>query len=78
MEFEDQTAFAYDYWSGFSGTEDRPENYSVIKFRLAAHNGQTTLQLKHSNFANPAMYEHSDKNWEETLDVIKKLAEQQE
>lgn len=27
-------------------------------------------------YTTPTMYEHSDKNWEETLDVIKKLAEE--
>ena len=66
----------YDYWSGFSGTTDSPENYSIIEFNLINNGEQTTLRLKHSNFSTPTMYEHSDKNWEETLDVIKKLAEE--
>ncbi|GEN89653.1 SRPBCC family protein [Oceanobacillus sojae] len=76
LEYEPQSVFSYDYWSGFSGTPDSPENYSIITFNLSNNSKHTTLRLKHSNFATPTMYEHSDKNWEETIEVIKKLAEE--
>ena len=32
----------------------------------------TTLKLTHTNFATDTIYQHSDKNWEDTLDRIKK------
>lgn len=76
LKYELQSIFSYDYWSGFSGTTDSPENYSIIEFNLNNNGEQTTLRLKHSNFSTPTMYEHSDKNWEETLDVITRLAEE--
>lgn len=78
LKNEAQSVFSYDYWSGFSGTTDSPENYSIIEFNLIRNGEQTTLRLQHSNFSTPTMYEHSDKNWEETLDVIKRLAEESE
>lgn len=76
LKFEQLDTFSYDYWSGFSGMADLPENYSIITFKLNDQIGKTILQLTHSNFSNQTMYEHSDKNWEETMDTIKKLAEE--
>lgn len=69
------TEFAYSYWSNFSGLPDKPENYSLISFELEDENNQTHLKLHHSKISNRAMYESSDKNWEETLDQIKTIAE---
>lgn len=75
LQFEPEKKFSYNYWSVFFTTEDIPENYSVITFRLTPNETGTMLHLTHSNFATDLLYEHSDKNWEETLDTIKKLAE---
>ncbi|NEW08564.1 SRPBCC domain-containing protein [Paenibacillus sp. SYP-B3998] len=77
LELEAPKVFSYDYWSGLSGTDDTPENYSIIKFTLLNQDNKTILKLKHSNFCTWTMYEHSDKNWEETLDSIKKIAERE-
>ncbi|MCY9670052.1 SRPBCC domain-containing protein [Paenibacillus alginolyticus] len=77
LKLEALQTFAYDYWSGFSGTADSPENYSMIEFTLKDNENKTMLKLNHSNFSTLTMYEHSDKNWEETLDTIKKLAEEE-
>ncbi|WP_261303674.1 SRPBCC family protein [Paenibacillus andongensis] len=77
LELEAPKVFSYNYWSGFSGTDDNPENYSVIRFTLLNQDNNTILKLKHSNFSTGTMYEHSDKNWEETLDSIKKIAERE-
>ena len=75
LALEAPITFSYDYWSGLSGTTDSPENYSVIRFTLDEKDQTTILHLHHSNFSTPTMYEHSDRNWEETLDTVKKLAE---
>jgi uncharacterized protein YndB with AHSA1/START domain len=75
LKLEEPNTFSYDYWSGFSGMPNSPENYSVITFQLSGEHERTTLGLTHSNFSTPTMYEHSEKNWEETLDKIKQLAE---
>lgn len=75
LKFKEMDTFSYDYWSGFSGTPDSPENYSIITFQLFDNQENTKLSLTHSNFSTPTMYEHSDQNWEETLNKIKQLAE---
>ncbi len=73
--FDKNEVFSYTYWSNFSGLTDQPDNYSKIKFELVKKGEKTLLELTHSNIKNQLMYEHSDKNWGETLDQIKDIAE---
>ncbi len=75
LKFEIGKIFQYSYWSGFSGLTDSPENYSIVTFELTEMDESTLLTLKQSHFATETMYEHSDKNWEPTLESIKTLAE---
>lgn len=75
IRFDKERSFAYSYWSGFSGLPDQPENYSKVEFLLAPTKEITLLKLSHSEFPTETMYIHSDKNWEETLDMIKELSE---
>jgi len=76
IQLENEKVFSYSYWSVFSGLPDKAENYSKIEFELIQASAGTTLKLTHSNFATETMYKHSDKNWEETLNEIKKIAEE--
>ncbi len=75
LKFDIDKVFQYNYWSGFSGLPDSPENYSVITFELTAKDNTTTLTLTQSNFATETAYNHSDKNWEVTLQLMKKIIE---
>lgn len=75
LKFDIDKVFQYNYWSGFSGLPDSPENYSVITFELTAKDNTTTLTLTQSNFATETAYNHSDKNWEATLQLMKKIIE---
>jgi uncharacterized protein YndB with AHSA1/START domain len=75
LHFEPNQKLSYNYWSVFSATEDVPENYSDITFTLIPQGNGVTLQLTQSNFASQMLYAHAEKNWNETLDTIKKLAE---
>ncbi|MGE5108461.1 MAG: SRPBCC family protein [Sphingobacteriales bacterium] len=75
LKFDIEKVFQYNYWSGFSGLPDIPENYSVITFALTPDDSQTMLTLTQSNFATDAMFEHSDKNWGATLELMKKIIE---
>jgi uncharacterized protein YndB with AHSA1/START domain len=74
--FEKEKIFQYNYWSSFSGLPDSAENYSIITFVLAPTSNGTNLTLTQSNFATETAYEHSDKNWAGTLDLMKKIIEQ--
>ncbi len=75
IRFDKEKAFSYTYWSAFSGLPDQPENYSKIEFLLEPNETGVDLKLIHSDFATETMYEHSDKNWEETLNTIKSKCE---
>ncbi len=77
IQFEKEKIFSYSYWSGFSGLPDKPENYSKITFELETTEKGMTLKLTHSDFKTEIMYQHSDKNWEGTINEIKKLAEEE-
>ncbi|WP_428742208.1 SRPBCC family protein [Tenacibaculum sp.] len=75
INFDENKLFVYTYWSNFSGLPDKPENYSKISFKLEEKDLLTLLKLTHSEIKNQTMYEHSEKNWEETLNQIKSIAE---
>jgi hypothetical protein len=60
----------------FSATDDSPENYSDITFTLTPEGKGVLLQLTQTNFASQMLFAHAEKNWTETLDTIKKLAEE--
>jgi len=75
LQLDPEKLFQYNYWSGFSGLPDIPENYSVITFELTPENGATSLTLTHSHIPTETGYEHSDKNWDATLDLMKKIIE---
>ena len=77
IQFEKEKIFSYTYWSAFSGLADLPENYSKVEFLLKPFENGTILKLTHTDFATQIMYEHSDKNWEDTLDKIKEKCEKQ-
>jgi uncharacterized protein YndB with AHSA1/START domain len=75
LKFDVEKVFQYSYWSGFSGLPDSPENYSVITFELTPGGKATILKLTQSNFLTEASYEHTDKNWDAPLELMKKIIE---
>jgi uncharacterized protein YndB with AHSA1/START domain len=75
LQFETEKIFQYNYWSGFSGLPDSIENYSIITFELLPTSNGTQLTLTHSNFPTEIGYEHSDKNWNTTLELLKSIIE---
>ena len=77
IDFEPERMFSHTYWSAFSGLPDENENYSIVKYELLQTGTGTILKLTHSNFATETMHEHSDKNWEDTLNKIKEKCEKQ-
>jgi len=77
LHFEAGKKLSYNYWSVFSATEDSPENYSAITFTIVPEGNGIVLQLSQSNIPSQVMFAHAEKNWTETLDTIKKLAEEE-
>jgi len=67
----------YDYWSGFSGLEDLPENYSKVSYRISAINSNTSLfTWQQQGFASQENQQHSEKGLDSLLERIKKVVEE--
>ncbi|MEO8665566.1 MAG: SRPBCC domain-containing protein [Ignavibacteria bacterium] len=67
---------SYSYWSGFSGLEDKPENYSLITYDLKPKgNGVTTFTWTQKGYANEDSYNHSLKGMDDFLKQIKGIVE---
>jgi uncharacterized protein YndB with AHSA1/START domain len=77
LQFEPEKKLSYTYWSIFSATEDSPENYSEITLTITPNETGIVLAMTHVNFPSQIMVAHAEKNWEETLDTIKELAEEE-
>lgn len=77
LQFETEKLFQYNYWSGFSGLPDSVENYSIVTFKLEPVSTGTQLTLTQSHFPTQIGYEHSDKNWDAVLDVMKNIIEKE-
>ncbi|MBI5856887.1 MAG: SRPBCC domain-containing protein [Sphingobacteriales bacterium] len=75
LQFEKEKVFQYNYWSGFSGLADSIENYSIINFSILPLSNGTQLSLTQTNFPTETGYEHSDKNWDTVLGLMKNTIE---
>ena len=67
----------YDYWSGFSGLEDSPENYSVVTYTLEQMVDGTILNLTQKGYAGEEALAHADRGWTMVLQNLKELLENQ-
>ncbi|EMY76863.1 hypothetical protein LEP1GSC060_3319 [Leptospira weilii serovar Ranarum str. ICFT] len=72
---EKEKIFQYSYWSGFLGVPDLPEKNSVITFELKTDGTSTSLSLTQENFPTQTSYEHSDKGWDQALNILKEFLE---
>lgn len=75
LSFHEPEVFEYSYWSSFSGIEDVPSNYAIVKFELQQVGERTQLVLTQRNSPTPQMLEHSDKGWGEILQQIIRIVE---
>jgi len=78
LKFEPPHALAYTYLSSLSRLADQPENYSIIEFRLTSTEEATLVNLLLSNFPTETIFKHIDFYWTGTLEILKKVVEQQQ
>ena len=77
LQFEPEKALQYTHLSSISRLPDRPENRSIIDFRLKPVGDQTTLELTLSNFPNESILKHLTFYWNVTLEILKRTVEEQ-
>ncbi len=75
VQIEKEKILKYNYWSSFSGTEDKPENYTNITYSLEEKNGQTTFTILQDGIKTQEARDHSEQNWKMVMDSLKKLLE---
>jgi uncharacterized protein YndB with AHSA1/START domain len=66
----------YSYWSSMSGTEDKPENYANVSYRVTEKDGVTTLEITQDGIKDEASKEHSEQNWQMVFGGLKKILEE--
>ena len=65
----------YTYKSGMSDTEDLPENYSTITYRIGGENGHVTVTVIQENIPDLKTRDLAIENWTLVLGNLKKLLE---
>jgi uncharacterized protein YndB with AHSA1/START domain len=75
LQFEPEKILQYSHLSSLSRLPDKPENYSIIEFRLAPIKNQTMLTLTVSNFPTETIYKHLAFYWNVTLEILKRMIE---
>jgi uncharacterized protein YndB with AHSA1/START domain len=75
LQIEKEKTLKYNYWSSFSGTEDKPENYAVIIYSLEEKAGQTTIFISQDSIKSKEALDHSEENWQMIMKSLKELLE---
>jgi uncharacterized protein YndB with AHSA1/START domain len=76
LQFEREKILQYNHLSSLSRLPDKPENYSVLEFRLTPVENQTALTLTLSNFPTESIYKHLAFYWNVTLEILKRMIEE--
>jgi uncharacterized protein YndB with AHSA1/START domain len=77
LQFEPEKTLQYSHLSSLSRLPDKPESYSVFEFGLTPKSNQTTLTLTVSNFPTENIYKHLAFYWNVTLEILKRMIEEQ-
>ena len=74
--FEPARSLSFDYWSSFSGIEDKPELRQLIRYDLADDDRGVLVTIQQSNVDTQERADHSAKNWQTVLEGLKALVEE--
>lgn len=77
LQFETEKVLEYNHLSSISRLPDQPESYSDIEFRLTPGENQTSLTLTLNNFPTESIYKHLIFYWNVTLEILKKMIEEE-
>ncbi len=65
----------FTHFNPLSGKPDEPENYHTVTIDLSEEKGKTQVELTQDNNDNESDREHSEANWNEMLNGLKRVAE---
>lgn len=76
LENKPNERLQYNYWSGFPGLEDTPENYSLVTYSIEqTDEGHCNFTWHQQGFASEEGKCHTEEALKAMLQQIKKLAE---
>jgi uncharacterized protein YndB with AHSA1/START domain len=76
LAFEPCSVLRYSHLSSVSRLSDKPENYSIIEFRLQQAGAESTsLNLAISRFPTESIFRHLDFYWRTTTHILKRFIE---
>ncbi|NIG56721.1 SRPBCC domain-containing protein [Chitinophaga sp. Cy-1792] len=75
LAFDPPHQLAYSLFAPRPGLENKPENYFVMKYILAAANGQTKLEIRMEDSRPGAVQEPEQGEESPVLQALKQLAE---
>ena len=78
LAVEPQKLLKYTHWSPMGGSEDKPENYHTVTYKLDGEDGTTKLTLTQDNNATKEEAEQmANDNWGPVLQGLKETVEKQ-
>jgi hypothetical protein len=63
------------HFSPLTGQADVPENYHVVTYELAPHDGGTEVTISQTGVGSEEELKHTEANWAMSLDGLRKVAE---
>jgi hypothetical protein len=68
-------SLSFNYWSGFSGLEDKPALRQIVRYDLAPVHDAIRITIHQSNVDTQERADHSATNWRAVLEALKHLLE---
>jgi uncharacterized protein YndB with AHSA1/START domain len=75
LEMEREKSLVSTHYSPLSGVPDVPENYHTVAYHLSEKDGKTQVTITQDNNASEEEKSHSEQNWNQVLEGLKKLLE---
>jgi uncharacterized protein YndB with AHSA1/START domain len=76
LHFEPDSILRYSHLSSISRLPDVAESYTMIEFRLAPiEENSTSLNVRTSNFPSEPIFKHWEYYWRITIEVLKRFIE---
>ena len=75
LSFQPMTSLSFNYWSSFSGLDDRPELRQIIRYDLAPADDGIRVTVTQTNVDTQERADHSASNWTGVLAGMKTLLE---
>jgi uncharacterized protein YndB with AHSA1/START domain len=75
LKFQPNKLLEYTHYSPLEGAPDVPDSYHTVRIELSESGAQTNVSLAQDNNQNDEARKHSEQNWKQMLEGLKKTVE---